>query len=130
MLDHLRLFAVFICPKNRLRDLRISLSRCEEGSKGEQEGRDLYPIACQYVKDFRLGFQTVPFSRHHGDGLDLEGDDPGFDPAVFLSASSLQTKQPIDCDAISTRRSWEGSVSYRTLGNDLIQTAVHVGDAG
>lgn len=58
----------------------------------------------------------MPFSRHLGDGLDLEGDDHGFVPAGGLSAGMRRINgQPV-------------RLSYRTLGNDLIQAAVHVED--
>lgn len=60
----------------------------------------------------------VPFSRHLGDGLDLEGGDHGFVPARGVLVGFLK---PIG------REAWR---AYRTFGNDLIQAAVHIEDGG
>lgn len=64
-----------------------------------------------------MGGKDIPFSRHHGDDPGLEDGDHGSGLAsaanVYLSASYLLKVKTMG--------------PYRTLGNDLIQAAVHLG---
>lgn len=61
----------------------------------------------------------IPFSRHHGDDpdLDLEDGDHG---SGFVSAADLYllASYPLKTSTMGP---------YRTLGNDLVQAAVHLG---
>ena len=59
----------------------------------------------------------IPFSRHHGDDPDLEDRDHG---SGFASAANvhLLASYPLKVKTVGP---------YRTLGNDLIQAAVHLG---
>lgn len=69
----------------RRTDYEICEFLCRDARRARKEKRREGPISNWSVstrEDSMFAVvQTIPFSRHHGDGLDLEGDG-GFVPAV------------------------------------------------